>query len=50
MKDIKIYKQIDNRTFGIFQEADGTFLAMTFSKSKTFKRLSSAEKWISKFL
>ena len=34
---------------GIFPQADGTYLAMTFSKSKTFKSRVAAEKWLAKF-
>lgn len=50
MKAIKVFEQIDNRTMGIYQERDGSFLALTFTKSKTFKTLKGAEKWIGKFL
>ena len=31
---------------GIYANADGTYTAMTFTKSKTFKTLAGAEKWI----
>ena len=30
---------------GIFPQRDGTFLAMTFSRSKTFKTRKGAERW-----
>jgi hypothetical protein len=33
---------------GVTQNADGTFTAMTFSQSKTFKTRSGAERWLSK--
>ena len=50
MKAIKVYEQDGNRTVGIFQESNGTFTALTYSQSKTFKTLKSAEKWLDKFL
>ena len=30
---------------GIFKNADGTFTALTFSRSKTFKTYTGAVKW-----
>lgn len=30
---------------GVFPQADGTFLAMTFTRSKTFKTLGGAARW-----
>ncbi len=33
---------------GIFPQRDGTFLAMTFSRSKTFKTRKGAEAWLSR--
>lgn len=30
---------------GVFPQADGTFLAMTFTASKTFKTRAGAERW-----
>ena len=33
---------------GIFDNLDGTFTAMTFSQSKTFKTQKGAEKWLAK--
>ena len=31
---------------GIFKNNDGTFTAMTFTKSKEFKTLKGAKKWL----
>jgi hypothetical protein len=31
---------------GIFPQADGTFLALTFSASKVFKTLAGAQRWM----
>ena len=50
MKIIKVYNQVDNRTVGIFQDVDGSFLAMSFTQSKSFKTQKGAERWIAKFL
>jgi len=33
---------------GITKNSDGTFTAMTFTQSKTFKTLKGAEKWIAR--
>jgi len=33
---------------GITKLSDGTFLAVTFSKSRHFKTMKSAEKWLEK--
>jgi|TARA_R110000772_G_scaffold170373_1_gene282253 hypothetical protein len=33
---------------GIFDNLDGTFTAMTFSQSKTFKTQKGAQKWLAK--
>lgn len=30
---------------GVFEQADGTFLALTFTNSKEFKTRAGAEKW-----
>lgn len=30
---------------GVFSQADGTFLAMTFARSKTFKTKAGADRW-----
>ncbi|ASG87575.1 DUF1391 family protein [Salmonella enterica] len=30
---------------GVFQNNDGTFTALTFSKSKTFKTEAGAQRW-----
>lgn len=35
---------------GIFPQADGTFLAMTFTQSKTFKTRAGAERWLARKL
>lgn len=33
---------------GVIAQADGTFLALTFSKSKTFKTAAGARRWFAK--
>jgi hypothetical protein len=33
---------------GIFPQNDGTFLALTFSASKTFKTEAGARKWLAR--
>jgi hypothetical protein len=33
---------------GIFPQADGTFLALTFTRSKTFKTRAGAERWLAR--
>ena len=33
---------------GIFKNADGTFTALTFSSSKTFKTYAGAVRWLAK--
>lgn len=48
MKEVKIFKQEDNRTVGIFQDVDGSFLALTFSQSKEFKTLRGAVSFMKK--
>lgn len=35
---------------GVYKQADGTFLAMTFTQSKVFKTEAGALKWLQKFL
>ena len=50
MKAVIIYKRLDNKVFGVFEETNGTFLAMTFTKSKAFKTMNGAKRWIEKFL
>jgi len=50
MKAIIIHAQESNQTVGIFQEVNGSFLALTFSQSKTFKTFLGAEKWLAKYL
>ncbi|MCK4718617.1 MAG: DUF1391 family protein [Thermoplasmata archaeon] len=31
---------------GVYPQADGTYLALTFSRSKTFKTRKGAESWL----
>jgi len=38
----------ESLTRGIFNNTDGTFTALTFSASKSFKTRKGAEKWYSK--
>jgi len=33
---------------GIFENTDGTFTALTFSASKTFKTRKGAERWLAR--
>ena len=33
---------------GIFRNSDGTYIAITYTKSKTFKTLAGAQKWFAK--
>lgn len=33
---------------GVFENNDGTFTAMTFTKSKDFKTRKGAERWLSR--
>ena len=33
---------------GIDENSDGTFTALTFTQSKTFKTLKGAQKWLAK--
>ena len=33
---------------GVFPQSDGTFLATTFSASKSFKTIVGAEKWLAR--
>ena len=49
MKTVKIFEQEENKSVGIFTD-DKVFLAMTFTKSKEFKTLKAAEKWINQFI
>ena len=35
---------------GIVANADGTFLALTFTQSKTFKTRAGAERWLARKL
>ncbi len=50
MKIVKLYDQEDNKTVGIAEEVNGSFTAMTFSQSKTFKSFKAADKWLQKYL
>lgn len=36
----------ETKSIGVFAQADGTFLALTLSASKTFKTRSGAERWL----
>lgn len=36
----------ESLTRGLFPQGDGTFLAMTFNKSKSFKTRRGAVKWL----
>lgn len=47
-----IYKQdkdFDGYVIGIFEEKDGSYLALTATKSKNFKTLNGAKKFIEKY-
>lgn len=47
-----IYKQdkdFDGYVVGIFEENDGSYLALTATKSKNFKTLNGAKKFIEKY-
>ena len=49
-KTVKTLNQGNNEQLskGVFDNGDGTFTAMTFSQSKTFKTAKGAEKWLAK--
>lgn len=38
----------ETATTGVIPQADGTFLAMTFTQSKFFKTRKGAEKWFAR--
>ena len=38
----------ESLTRGVFPQADGTFLALTFSQSKEFKTRIGAERWLAR--
>ncbi|ELY5939590.1 DUF1391 domain-containing protein [Cronobacter sakazakii] len=38
----------ESLTCGVFRNSDGTFTAMTFTKSKTFKTEAGAVKWFNR--
>lgn len=46
----KIYEwaKEDGASVGIYQQANGEFMALTFSESKPFKTLNGAIRWIAK--
>ena len=46
MKTIKIFEKDDNLSVGIYQDDDGTYLAMTYSASQRYKTLKGALKWM----
>jgi hypothetical protein len=33
---------------GVFPQADGTFMALTFTQSKDFKTLKGAQRWLAR--
>lgn len=35
---------------GVVPQADGSFLAMTYTKSKTFKTRNGADKWFRRYM
>ncbi|MFA8044243.1 DUF1391 family protein [Escherichia coli] len=37
-----------NRVCGVFPNQDGTFTAMTYTKSKSFKTEAGARRWLAK--
>lgn len=38
----------ESLTRGMFKQNDGSFLAMTFTESKSFKTEKGAERWLAK--
>lgn len=38
----------ESLAYGVFPNQDGTFTAMTFTKSKTFKTESGARRWLAR--
>ncbi|CCK02739.1 DUF1391 family protein [Cronobacter sakazakii] len=38
----------ESLTCGVFRNSDGTFTAMTFTKSKTFKTEAGARRWLAR--
>lgn len=42
-------KDFDGSNVGIYEQKDGSFLAMTFTKSKEFKTLNGAKKFMAKY-
>lgn len=49
MNPVKIYAQDGNRTVGIFTDGK-VFIAITYSQSKNFKTMQSADKWLQRYL
>ena len=37
-----------SESYGIFPQVDGTYLALTLTKSKSFKSRRGAEKWLAR--
>lgn len=48
MKTIQLIKQDSNRSIGIYQDHDGTYLALTYSSSKWFKTQKGARNWLAR--
>ena len=42
-------KDFDGASAGIFEQKNGLFLAMTYTKSKEFKTLNGAKKFMAKY-
>ncbi|EGF7427765.1 TPA: DUF1391 domain-containing protein [Escherichia coli] len=38
----------ESLVYGVFPNQDGTFTAMTYTKSKTFKTESGARRWLAR--
>ncbi len=38
----------ESLAYGVFPNQDGTFTAMTYTKSKTFKTESGARRWLAR--
>ncbi|ECF4004615.1 DUF1391 domain-containing protein [Salmonella enterica subsp. enterica serovar Durban] len=38
----------ESLVYGVFPNNDGTFTAMTFTKSKTFKTEAGAQRWLTR--
>lgn len=46
---VKKDRDFDGSVVGIFEQKNGEFLAMTYTKSKTFKTLKGAIKFLQSF-